>query len=71
MAKLEDPSELDKTRDVIELEDTSRNNDDTKKSDIVDEDAPRSAFAAWERGPLIRRFWRLYLTGLLVASGGM
>ncbi|ROT37977.1 general substrate transporter [Sodiomyces alkalinus F11] len=30
-----------------------------------------SAFADWKRGPLVRKFWRLYLTGVMVCVGGM
>lgn len=66
-------SEAQKTEDVIELEDTRSKGDDLVKSDDVAEDdgGPRSAFAGWQRGPLVRKFWRLYTTGVLVATGGM
>ena len=65
--------DVNKTDDVIELEDTrSRPDDVVKSSDVVDDEGgPRSAFAGWQRGPLVRKFWRLYLTGVLVATGGM
>lgn len=30
-----------------------------------------SNYAALSRGPIIRKFWRLFITGVLVASAGM
>lgn len=58
--------------DVIELENTATLPLQADKDDLqVEEGGPRSAFAAWERGPMVRKFWRLYITGVLVASGGM
>lgn len=34
-------------------------------------DPVSSAYASWTRSAMIRKFWRLYLTGLMVSIGGM
>ncbi|KAL2752048.1 hypothetical protein ACRALDRAFT_1083634 [Sodiomyces alcalophilus JCM 7366] len=46
--------------------------DDDGKNDSSHGITPvTSAFADWKRGPLVRKFWRLYLTGVTVCIGAM
>lgn len=43
-----------------------------KKTLTVGEDAPpMSAFATWTRAQCIRKFWRLYLSGLGACVAGL
>lgn len=46
---------------------------DDVKNDISESDMEpvSSAFAGWTRSAMVKKFWRLYLTGLIVSIGGM
>lgn len=45
---------------------------DSAKRPSEDEIEPiTSAYASFTRAALMRKFWRLYLTGLMVSLGGM
>lgn len=39
--------------------------------DVLEAATITSAYAGWGRGACIRKFWRLYATGLMVTWGGL